>query len=205
MLFSPDTRGRLDHGRPAPFALRKQIIVQIIIYNRRKQLHHKNTPSKQFLVQSRVIEDFRSVYCCYLFTFRHWSNWCQVRCEPYVQMYRDARAVHNCVPKRILSPLLNTQSQLWWDRYHFVCTLAYTWLEQRVSKVEPIQSVKRREGRHVQLQLQLFTDLFKLGPISKVCKLVWSSRLISFQFSAKTDPTFLCTKLTHLANHNDFH
>ena len=128
VLFSPDTRGRLDHGRPTPCALRKQIVVQIIIYNRRKQLHHKNAPSKQCSVQSRVIEDFLSVYCCYLFTFRHWSNWWQVRCEPYVQMYRGARAVHNCVPKRILSPLLNTHSQLWWDRYHFVCTLAYTWL-----------------------------------------------------------------------------
>ena len=34
--------------------------------------------------------------------------------------------------------------------------------------------MKRREGRHVQLQLQLFTELFKLGPISKVCKLIWS-------------------------------
>ena len=48
MLFSPDTRGRLDHGRPAPFALRKQIVVQIIIYNRRKQLHHKNANNSRF-------------------------------------------------------------------------------------------------------------------------------------------------------------
>ena len=51
-----------------------------------------------------------STYCCYLFTFRHWSNWWQVRCEPYVQMYRGAPAVHDCVPKRILSPLLTLKA-----------------------------------------------------------------------------------------------
>ena len=137
-----------------------------------------------------------STYCCYLFTFRHWSNWWQVRCEPYVQMYRDARAVHNCVPKRILSPFLNTQIQ--WHCYHLrglcVC-LCNVPCCPRIGKVEPIKSVKSREGRHV----KMFTDLF-----SWVRFLKFASRYDAIAWSPlpvfNTYPTFKCTKWTYMAN-----
>ena len=111
LCSSPGTRGRLDHGRPAPSALRKQIVVQIIIYNRRKQLHHKNANNSRFSQGSLRIS-VPSIAAIYLHLgtgqigVKFGVNF---TCKCTV----DARADHNCVPKRILSPLLNTQSQLW--------------------------------------------------------------------------------------------